>query len=397
MKESIDLILRFWMNNSVLPEDLINDKNLFPIEKSSVPQITADQLIRTVENNESQLEIVIQSKRQSNRSDQLNCITVKLCAGTKEDLLEFATRLSFVYPLICEDTTIEEFKYVHESFTVMMDRVLLNQADEIIHWQNMFLLNSEDPETLHQLRIRLRQIRSYLWCLGSRMNQSEVDQWRKQLKEVTDLTSQLRETDVLLQQLTDFYGSETEDELRSTKLISELTRKRKLATEKVRTQLLAGRLTPILLSIRLGLMSSHWESDEPNVMKLKVIRELRNRYDSVHVSVKKLDPVKIPQVHQLRIEVKKIHYSLLLIEPMMTKKIKPAITDLKLLQDQLGHYCDLSKNRSLLSEIRETTADHSIADECGKMEGYLASELQHFAKESNKIKLHKSIKKQWLK
>ena len=396
MKEPTELILRFRMNNSVLPKDLINDKNFFPIEKSSIPQITADQFIRTVENNGSQLKIVIQLNQQSDRSDQLNGITVKLCSGQVQDLLTFVTRLSFVYPLIWEDPIIEEFKYDHEAFTVKMDRALLSQVDEIIRCQNMFLLNSEDPETLHQLRIRLRQMRSYLWCLGSLMNKSEVDRWRKQLKEVTDLTAQLRETDVLLQQLTEQYSRGIDEVNCSTELIFELTRKRELVVEKVKTQLLSGRLTPILLTVRLGLMSSHWESDDPTVMKSKVIRVLQKRYDSVQVSVKKLDPVKIPDVHQLRIEVKKIHYSLLLIEPMMTEKIEPVITDLKLLQDQLGRLCDLSKSRSLLSEIHSTSTDHSIVYECGRMEGYLTSELQHLMKKSNKIKLHKSIKKQWL-
>ena len=396
MKEPTELILRFSMNKSVHPENLINDKDFFPIEKSSVPQITDNQFIRTVENNVSQLEIIIQLNRESYGSDQLNGVVLKLSSGHEYDLLEFAIRLSFVYPLICEDTTIEKIKCDQELFTVIMDRALINQTDEIIHWQNMFLLNSEDPETLHQLRIRLRQMRSYFWCLGSLMNKSEVDRWRKQLKEITDLTAQVRELDVLLNQCTDFCSSQLDDEYNFTKLTSELTGKRELASGKVKTQLLTGSFTPILLTLRLGLMLNHWESDDPMMMKMKVTMTLRKHYDRLQSSLKKLDSDKISELHQLRIETKKIHYSLLLIEPLMTKKIRPVIKDLKLLQDQLGHYCDLSKNRSLLSEIHTTSTDRSIADECGRMEGYLASEMQLFLKKSNKIKLHKSLKKQWL-
>lgn len=385
------------MNKSVQPEDLINDKNFFPSEKSSVPQISVDQLIRTVENNSSQLEIMIQLNRESQGSDQSNRVLLKLSSGKKEDLLEFAIRLSFVYPLICEDTIVEKFKCDQESFAVLMDRALLNQTDEIIHRQNMFLLNSDDSETLHQLRIRLRQMKSYFWCLGSLMNKSDVERWRKQLKEITDLTNQVRELDVLLNQCTDLCRNEPADVFKSTELILEVTRKRELAVEKVRTQLLTGRLTPNLLTIQLGLMLNHWESDNPSVMKMKAIVRLRKHYDRLQNSLKKLDSDKLSELHQLRIEAKKIHYSLLLVEPLMAKKIKPVIKQLKYLQDQLGHYCDLSKNRSLLSEIRDTTSDRSIADECVKMEGYLVLELRHFKKKSNKINLPKSDKKQWLK
>jgi len=384
------------MNKSVHPENLINDMNFFPVEKSSVSQITADQFIRKVENRVSQLEIIIQLNRESYGSKHLYGVVLKLSSGKEDDLFEFAKRLSSVYPLICEDAVAEEFKNDQESFTVIIDRALLNQVNEIIRQQNMFLLNSKDPETLHQLRIRLRQMRSYLWCLRALMNKSEVDQWRMQLKEITNLTTQVRELDVLFNQCTDLSGSESDDEYHLTKLISELAKKRELAAEKVKTQLLAGSLTPILLTIQLGLLLNHWESDKSAMMKKKVIMTLRKHYERLHDSLKNIDPNKMPDVHHLRIEAKKIHYSLLLIEPLMTKKIRPVIKDLKLLQDQLGHYCDLSKNRSLLKEIQSTSTDHSIADECDKIEGYLTSKLQHFKKKPNKIKLHRSIKTQWL-
>ncbi len=397
MEEPNEMTLHFRMNESVVPNDVINDVRFFPLDKSSIPVSTVNVQSRTVTTNLSQLEITIQVADPHTQDDQfqLSSLSIKCCRGNIHELLTFALRLSSVYSLICEEIEVQKGKINQPLFTQKMDIALSDQIDEIILYQKLFLCNSEDPEVLHQLRIRLRQMRSYLWCLRPLLKKKKIDLWRTQLKDCTRLTSQVRELDVLIRQWTDDSGNVQGTKNKVMNLITEVTRKRELAAEELKAQLSTGILTPVLLTIRNEVTLTHRSFDDSSAIGVKVVKQVRKRYKKCRHSVKELDLTKITDVHHTRIEGKKIHYSLVLIEPLMNKKIKPVIAELKYLQDQLGHYCDTSKNQTILKEIRENSTEPLIVYECAKMEGLQEIERQEIINKFKKIKLHKSIKKQW--
>lgn len=98
----------------------------------------------------------------------------------------------------------EKQDYRHLSFQDCKE-VLINQLDEIAVCKNIFLETPDEPESVHQLRVKIRLFRSLLSFLSPFLDKAEYLKYKEDLRGLMRRLSRIREIDVALEEWTEIF------------------------------------------------------------------------------------------------------------------------------------------------------------------------------------------------
>ncbi|MGF1724703.1 CHAD domain-containing protein [Photobacterium nomapromontoriensis] len=217
------------------------------------------------------------------------------------------------------------------------------------------IIRDDNEEFLHQYRVSLRRSRSLIGLLSNLFEKGPADRLKRELKTLMQHTNSLRDLDVLLMKMDDYFSElahthhkgltrffdDIQDERRKT--LKEL--KRWLKSDTYHQQcLLISRLLD-----ELAYQSTE-EGRQPAATRVHNIlwyhfTKVENRCMGINVNSHD------NAIHRLRICCKKLRYLLEYFTPLLPrKKTKQQISQLKLLQDQLGDFNDLSVQRQLVKQ-----------------------------------------------
>jgi CHAD domain-containing protein len=214
-------------------------------------------------------------------------------------------------------------------------KLLARLAYEIHHTRQ-----SGDPETVHNLRVAIRRFGQSLVLFKDIFGSKEVKKIRHRLKDLMDLTNEVRDCDVGIELLKD-------SELPGAPGVVEQLRKRRKEAMRL--------LLPELRRWRARKTSSKWRAAlTPN--------------GGSHVPLEETARARLPKLakkflkdgeraasagdlHDVRIEGKKLRYSLELLEPVYGAAVNDWIEKVKAVQTQLGKANDCRAVRLLVADI----------------------------------------------
>ncbi len=227
--------------------------------------------------------------------------------------------------------------------------LMADQTKQVFRAQKTFVLQADDPESLHQLRVQLRRLRAFLSFAKPVLDHDGYIRWSGALREWNHAMNLPREIDVLL----DLWhhipisseGISGEDSKRIEILIR--THRRDLA-EELKTDI-SGRYMVMLLDFR------SWLDDDPfvfwpkePVLKRFAVRRLDQWIGRMQKTAAALDTENMTELHQLRITGKKVRY---IMEGLDLDPKNTVLKELKKLQDDLGMIHDAGLHAETLRKM----------------------------------------------
>jgi triphosphatase len=342
----------------------------------------------------------------------LNEAELELKSGSVTDLCELAIKLASELPLRLDFISKAE-KGFHAisnkpatparstpikfpSDSTLADAVAAIISNTLAHFTSNWasLRETDNPESIHQMRVALRRLRSGLWMFGKVLPRSHFTDLSAAIKKTAKILGPAREVDVYraaLEQgpLADAYPPPVRDAL-----LAALEECRQAAYAQARALIESADATVFVLGIQCRLAEGNWQKGVPDgtlnmpIQKLakRVLRKLHSR---VLKRGKGLAGLSDEDHHELRIALKNLRYGADFFGELLghRKKRKSLADTLSGLQDILGDLNDAANFKNFI----ETNA---LAQRPG-LEKTPSLTLAWHARQTKAVK--KTLQKQWKK
>src|SRR5262245_38502877 len=211
---------------------------------------------------------------------------------------------------------------------------------------------AEGPECVHRMRVASRRLRSVLPLLAISLSRQTCARWRKQLRRVTRVLGAVRDTDVQMACVQQFWhdSASAEEHAGVERLLLRLAQRRQAlqglvvkALERFATRQLAEEMEARLKQV--VNQSASYGVDEPG---RRVYRQTRksilkrlNAFETYAPYV--AQPACIKELHAMRIAAKRLRYLMQALAPLYPDELAEPIQAARLCQTRLGdiHDCDM--------------------------------------------------------
>lgn len=219
------------------------------------------------------------------------------------------------------------------------------------------ITRDDHEEFLHQYRVSLRRDRALIGLLSPLFQKTQTERVKLELKALMQHTNPLRDLDVFLMAMDDYFSQvdhahhkgltrffdDVQDERR--RALKELKRWLKSDDYQQRCQLISNHLNEYVAQ----------PTEEGKQPAARLAHNLLWRhFKQVEVQCRDISEASPDRtIHQLRISCKKFRYLLEYFLPLLSRQqSKLQINQLKLLQDQLGSFNDVSVQRHFVKQHR---------------------------------------------
>ncbi len=238
--------------------------------------------------------------------------------------------------------------------------IMAKYMDEITLAERAFVKDQTDIENVHQIRVKLRQIRSLLSFMKPLLNQEEYWKYKAVLQGVSQRFSRLRQLDVLYEGWSEIIENSRGMIDKNSALSTAVSIERKQESLSIKEYISEGLMADELREAFTWIRALTLNMEE-------YVSFADNRAASWSKKAKKMsgkiDFNSIKELHSLRVRYKKLRY--------VTDSLKSDKKNkLKKIQDALGSVCDSYLNISLLEEIKEKYQLPGLQYEMGLLTGY---------------------------
>ena len=232
-------------------------------------------------------------------------------------------------PISRKDTCAEAFSTILAS---AIRQVVVNRQA---------LLQSDDPEGAHQLRIGLRRLRSALRALRPLVDGGSLRAFERSARHIGRCVGTLRDADVLITGIAAPMEKVASDKSGFTELRDALVRHQQAVRDEVRSALRGPHWTRLQLYLTLWPRTLD-ERDELNRPIAKhARRNLRKAWTKATKLGRKLERLDAEHRHELRKALKELRYLAEFFAPLFKKRhTRQFIEQLKALQDVFGYLND---------------------------------------------------------
>ena len=242
--------------------------------------------------------------------------------------------------------------------------------NEILLLQHDFDERPNEPETVHQLRIKIRSLRSMLSFLKPLLEQEKYKAIQQNLQNLLRETGHLRDLDVFIRRWETRTDNHCEQPSRESNFLTILKKEREIAAAESHKKL-SHDLYPVVSEIWNWMSDLH--AGAASRMSATVLK-----HDASLFSVRKFCNLRVDRwvqqilqmaatspfsdeksLHKLRILVKKLRYVLFYISGIKHLRCEIPLDHLNQMQLHLGEYCDLQNGLSIL---KSTSTQHQDLD-----------------------------------
>lgn len=315
---------------------------------------------------------VLQLSTESGNEAQLFALACRLSSTLR---LQFETRTMEMWALHELTSSEEPFKETRSKFITDQNTaagwlagLLLDSSTSLVEAMGRFLSSPGDAEMLHQMRIRLRILRSVLTFGKNLMLEKDYKTANETLQELGRTASATRDLEVLGESV------RAVGEIGVDRLLQEIEEKREQAYIEVHTFIQEGMATALLTQfLSCTQPRDRWKQDAWRQAAVEYRSKTRDAWlKRLMKKSEKFSQTDMERTHRLRIQVKKLRYVLRATK----EKIQCERALVKLLgelQDVLGHIHDRSQQSQMLTLILQDTPDTQVQFEAGYYLGVWAS------------------------
>lgn len=267
-------------------------------------------------------------------------------------------------------------------------KLLIFNIQAVLLAQENFLLKPEDQETIHQLRIQLRRLRSLISFGEPVLSNDTCSTYADYIQQWGNNLGPVREVDVVLEAWQEMLAGGTVKLDVSPVLSDKLASKRTELVSRVQQDLANGVTTSSLLELWARLAEYQQQSMlEQEVTLEDFARERLAEWAQKLIGAgKKLDTGDAQAMHKVRIRGKKLRYVLESLLPLWPEKGRRMIERFKELQDVLGVLHDAYVSQGVMHSILRTQSNRLMYRDTGLLTGWQA----HLG-----LNMQRKLNKQW--
>lgn len=238
---------------------------------------------------------------------------------------------------------------------VDVEKIFPDRYGKVRKYLDRFRGGADDPDTVHDLRVAIRTLRSMLTFIEPYQKRSQNELLQRALRKIVRLFSRLREYDVLIEEagrvdidLTPAGGGPVPPE----KLDAALSELRAAECSNARAALSKGSFEDTLDEIWRELESFEWRSRvaADGLSPDDLERRLAGMSEHFLLTYRDLDCTDADATHDIRKNAKKVRYAASVMKPLIGEH-KDIVEAMKMIQDRLGRLCDVRVNAGLLSDL----------------------------------------------
>ena len=212
-----------------------------------------------------------------------------------------------------------------------------------------------DAEVLHKLRVSLRRLRSLLWAYRPLLNTKFDDEQRALFKFFANAAGKTRDWDILIDLLNelDNAGHAPDAALTAARAKALGASRETLALANVKST-----LRDALKEANKELNTAHVRTSLPKFAR----KRLACAQKSLDKRMKRASRARrsdYASYHEVRKAGKKLRYLIEFFAPLLAKKQKKTVKDLKKIQKRFGALNDVIASEALLRENHEALADRA--------------------------------------
>ncbi len=226
-------------------------------------------------------------------------------------------------------------------------------ADQILHnWS--VVLDSDDPEGTHQMRIGLRRLRSALKIFRPVLDNGALREVNEKARDLARLLGELRDADVLASDIVGQAAANHDEDAGLRSLNAALAQMRSNLRAKVRTELTGRQWS--CFKLKLAMLPETIEqlagSSEGKMLSKPAGpvagKALKKWWRKVLKTGRRLDKLSAAERHEMRKEVKTLRYAIDLLAPLYrAKDVERFAKRLRELQDVFGYVNDVAVAENL--------------------------------------------------
>jgi len=258
--------------------------------------------------------------------------------------------------------------------------------DQIAH-NRLVVLESEDAEGPHQLRIGLRRLRSALRLFRPLINDETRLPIDEAAREIGAAAGALRDIDVLMADIVAPVGEAAPENLPLDPLLDHLAKVRTGIRAKVQEQLKAEEFNAFLFDLAAYAAGRGWlapaDFGQTSRLAQPVARfsasALNKQWKKVGKYGNRIDELTIPERHEMRKALKKMRYGIEFFSSLYpASDMKPFLKRMKRLQNIFGYLNDVAMAETLVDlPAPRGAAAGQVSHAAGFVIGWHESESRH--------------------
>jgi len=384
-------------------QKVLSDTSLRPVFETVVQRTT-----RSIKVQDNEIEFAIDDGevRAGNERQDLREAELELKAGSAEGLLLAAEKLFAGHELKLSSRSKAERGYrlalgkgdssaepekarpARVSSKDSRRKVLCSVLDSSVRQvlvNRRAVLETDDPEAAHQLRIGLRRLRSALRALRQLVDRASLRAFELSARDIGRHVGRLRDADVLISGIQAPAEAAAADKTGFSELHQALMRNREAKRDDVRHVLSGPQWTKLQLYLTLWpRMLEEIDGLNKPITKhaRKVLAKAWKKPAKLGRHLERLDSA---QRHEMRKALKKLRYQAEFMAPLFEKrKSEQFIHQLKALQDVFGYINDVGMAPRLIEIQQERQAGSDAARAASYALGHHNAEAAHVWRRAGK-------------
>lgn len=257
---------------------------------------------------------------------------------------------------------------------------LIYCLQEIIIAQKQFELKPDNADSVHHLRVKIRQFRSLLSFFEPLLDSGTCEEIQNQMKRQSGALADLRRLDVLAEAWEGFRVRFTDHAISEDTFSKSLQKERNLQITKMSADHAAEQSRKACSSLLPWLLDESWDSIPDRSFRDFSEKQMKkwgkeSRKEFLHADLSSLE-----SVHAVRIKLKKLRYASKILGSPLGKRIKIPF-DLEEMLDLLGEYIDAKTGILLLEELRLKYKLKPFQYQSGILTGYYSCRAEQLREE----------------
>lgn len=242
------------------------------------------------------------------------------------------------------------------------------------------VLNGQDIEGVHQMRVALRRLRSAIAVFRDMLGREGLAELLDDLRWITGILGKARDLDVFVTQTLPPLAAGFQNHAGLLKLHEKAVAAQARAYREARAALESQRYHRLLLTLASWLENERWAlgTEAERGVREIAAATLAKRYKQLRRHGKRLIHMHPEERHQTRIAAKKLRYAAEFFTSLYHSGRSHAfIQQLAQVQDQLGLLNDIAVTDQLLHRLAGSRPDRAVSDALLLFAGWNASHAQH--------------------
>lgn len=239
----------------------------------------------------------------------------------------------------------------------------------------------EDIESVHQMRVSIRRMRSLFNLIGAHYRPKTVDKYERGLRQIARDLGAIRDLDVLILDLQEYQAAlSAEDQVAIAQVVAILDERRSASRVRLNQRFDSKQYTRFLRQFqrfakrpKKGARTVK-RGEAPHQLRHVLPLLLHERLARVKAYDTALPASDDAILHALRVEYKQLRYALEFFQPILGRSAKPFLTQVKAMQEILGRINDIAVFSETVSRLDRLTPQQTAV-----LAGYLSTRNNELA------------------